>query len=436
MKVFTIITGSGFFITEKDPLFKIFLDLPPECCQFVYTDQHLEQFPWLSAQLDALRARNIKIVQNGFESLDANNIVVCGGYAHKLNPTPDYEKLKEQGCQFLSYLDQTEAVYTNLEQGDFFLYSTETQLRCSIPKGSCCTADDGAAEVYINEQGGQGAAVGLVRDIPNTFEAFWREIAGEAPVGGDKRAAMRLLLEEELSVRFNPNLPLVLHFIDYHLEFNAVVKCLKALSRTANVLVKDIKWHNIDVGDVEAALNGPNIYVTNRHYVQGERVKFQNSATFNNLMRFAADFLLTSCFSGFASTSFLLGFRIIPVCTRYIYPWQTFAQKKYASFASQLRKAAVPMPVKIMDYITPIYMEAPDMLLARMNDADYWRLYDEKLPQLQEAAFGRHWMDEAALEQMKPLVLRLIQTGTFVPQGAALQPISGHPLSEFPGAPL
>jgi hypothetical protein len=274
--------------------------------------------------------------------------------------------------------------------------------------------------VCINEAGGQGAVAGLVRDTPNNLDDFWREISDgrEAP---DKKAALRQLLQEELGVRFNPDLPLIVHFIDYHLEFGDVVRGLLALAPAANLLVKDIKWHHIDVGDLEAELKHPNIFITNQH-----------TAKLNHIIRFAADVLLTSCFSGFCSTSFMLGFKIIPVCTRHIYPWQTFAQKKHASFAAQMRQAAVPMPLKVMDYISPINMDAPDMLAERVNDADYWRRYEEKLPQFQKDSFGRYWVDEAALGRINLFVRRLIETGSFVPEGAALRPIGSHPLAAMP----
>lgn len=198
-------------------------------------------------------------------------------------------------------------------------------------------------------------------------------------------------------------------------------KGLSALSRHANILIKGLAWHGAGFEDTiyQESLNGPNIYWCHKH-----------SGRLNNLIRFSADFLLPGCFSGFVVTSLMLGLKIVPVYTRHIaFDTRVLFSKRPHTFTRQMRSIWRTIPLKIMDNIAPICIEATDMILEHIHNTEYWQRYDEALPQVQKAVFGRYLLDEAAVQRAGAFVMRLVQTGELVPEGAHLAPLNTHPIN-------
>jgi hypothetical protein len=420
MKVFTIapeiVSGGTAPPNMEDPFFRIMLSLPPHLRQFACTSKYAEANRPL---IDFLNQNKVIIKINSFDRLGAD-AVVYGGLSrlYQKHSQDIQQKMYDNGTQFLYYWDYREdpgVAEDTPRNGDFMFYPSETQMFLFF-SGAKYNWVNGAAEAGINPHGAQAAAVGLVRSYPLTREAFLQKIGLE----NDKKA-LRLRLEEEMGIKLNPDLPILTHFMDHQLDPTNAAKGLVALSQKFNVLVKDLAWlwDNSDTKIYQEMLKGPNIYICQKH-----------SGLLNNLMKFAADYLLLSCLSGTTVTAVMQGFKVIPIYTQHIsYDARvTFSQRPPQTFTHQMRSINRALPLKIMDNISPLCIEATNMICERLGDEDYWHRYDEAMPEVQKSVFGRYLMDEAALKRIGAFVVRLVQTGTLVPDGADLRPIPHHPL--------
>jgi len=266
----------------------------------------------------------------------------------------------------------------------------------------------GSPEVGLRPDGGQAGAVGLLR-ADNILEG--RE---------EDRSVLKAKLAEIMKTDFHSKLPLVLHFLTHNTCLLELDRGLSRLGDKVNLLIKGIHWHE-GLEDLKSKAKGRYVFFFNEH-----------SHYYNRLLRYASDFIMPACFSGAVVTPLMMGLRIIPIYTQHTYPYFSYCRaKKPLSFTTMMRAGFTTIPLKILDYLPPICVNATDMLHERIFDYEYWKKYDQLLPQVQRAVFGRYLMGEAAVQRAKGFVFRLLQFGGFLPPEANPKDLVSvpHPLN-------
>ena len=410
MRKFIIIPElhEGTVISVNDPFVRIMLELPAEATGFYCSRDYSKKHPQLLEELDG---RGIPIVYDTLDGISSDTVVVSAAEA-KIFHKEKLAEIKRLGAKVLCYLDPTEEIGISPSTNEFFLYNSETQMFLAMPGGRFSLDEQGSPEVGLMPDGGQAGAVGLLRS-DNILED--RE---------EDKVVLKARLAEIMKTDFSPELPLVLHFLNHQNVLADMDRGLSRLGDKVNLLIKGIHWHE-GLEDIRSKAKGEHIFFFNRH-----------SHYYNRLLRYASDFFMPGCFSGALPTSLMMGLRIIPIYTQLVYPTGAHYQRKtLVSFSKHMRAGFIGIPLKIMDHLPPICMEATDMLIDRIFDSEYWDNYDRQLPQIQRAVFGRYLLGEAAVQRAKGFVFRLLNFGGFVPpnvKGAVSVP---HPLHTDSGLP-
>ena len=381
----------GDSLSLKDPFIRILMTLPPAAAAFYCQPEYARNHPEL---LEALRGRGLSVHLQTRAVLGANSVLLSDLRSKVLAKDPLAE-FKKAGGKVLYYVNSTEETNLIPSADEFFIYTSELQLVSCLPGREFCLGEDETIEVGLSPEGGQGVAVGLLRadDLREGLD-------------GDKKV-LRARLAELMGADINPDLPLALHFLAHQNILADVDRGLSRLGEKVGVVIKNLDWHpGLELFKSQAA--GPNVFIYRRR-----------SQADNQLMRTAADVVLPGCFSGFFSTSLMMGLRVIPVYTQHIFIHaKAYRRNERKSFSSVLRERHKMIPMKIMDFLTPICVEATEMLVARILDQDYWQLYQRELPVIQRSVFGRYLLGEAAVQRALSFIVRLLQTGSFVSPGS------------------
>jgi len=392
----------GSALSLSSPLVKIMLELPPEATGFYCGRDYSAANPQL---LEELSGRGVPIVYDSLDGISPDTVVLADPAA---KTSEKFAKVKSLGAKILFYLDVTEEIGYAPSANEFFLYTSETQMFLSMSGGRFSLDAQGSPEVGLRPDGGQAGAVGLLRG--SILEG--RE---------EEKAVLKARLAEIMGREFHPKLPLALHFMTHHNVLADVDRGLSLLGNKVNVLIKNLDWHGGLFKDFVSGAKGKLVFVFKQH-----------SQEYNRLLRFASDVFMPGCFGGALPTSLMLGIRLIPVYTQHVYASAAlYQQKMLSSFSQHMRTGFLSIPVKIMDYLPPICINATDMLHDRIFDCDYWKKYDQQLPQIQRAVFGRYLLGEAALQRAKGFIVRLLQYGSFLPPNANAKDFVSvtHPLN-------
>jgi len=378
-------------LSLKDPFIRILMALPPAAAAFYCKPEYARDHPEL---LEALRGRGVSVRLQTSAVLGANSVLLSD-IRSKIMANDPMAGFKKAGGKMLYYLDATEE--TNLTPGadEFFIYTSELQLVSCLVDREFCLDENETIEVGLSPEGGQGVAVGLLR-------------ANDLREGLDEdKKNLRARLAELLGADINPDLPLTLHFLAHQNMLADVDRGLSRLGEKVGVVIKNLDWHQ-GLEQFKSQAAGTNVFIYRRH-----------SQAHNQLLRAAADVILPGCFSGFFSTSLMMGLNIIPIYTQHIFIHaEALRQNARKSFSSVLRERHKIIPEKIMDYLTPICVEATEMLVDRILDQDYWERYQRELPSIQKAVFGRYLLGDAAVQRALSFIVRLLQTGGFVSPGS------------------
>jgi len=387
-------------LNSNNPFVRIMLELPPEATGFYCGRDFSAANPQL---LEELSGRGIPIVYDALDGISPETVVPASPVA---KTQPKFTEIKRLGAKVLFYLDFPDELGWAPSANEFFLYTSETQMFLAMSGGRFSLDAQGSPEVGLRPDGGQAGAVGLLR-ADNILDG--RE---------DDKSVLKARLAEIMKTDFHAKLPLVLHFLT---QINVLPDLDRGLSRLGdkvNVLIKGIHWHE-GLEDVKSKARGKYVFFFNQH-----------SQQYNRLLRYASDFIMSACFSGTLATSLMMGLRIIPIHTQHIYPTvATYQRKILFSFSKHIRTGFAAIPVKIMDYLPSICINATDMLHDRIFDYEYWKKYDLLLPQIQRAVFGRYLLGEAALQRAKGFIVRLLQFGGFLPPNAKDLVAVPHPLN-------
>ena len=134
-----------------------------------------------------------------------------------------------------------------------------------------------------------------------------------------------------------------------------------------------------------------------------------------NVMRFAADIILTSPLSGVFTTSLLLRLRVLPFFT-----WHQSASRDHNAFApwqARLpREDSLPELPIARELGGPYDNKTLHVMLKNMDNPYYWQRYDAARQTLLPAFFGDYRIEGAALRAAHGL-LNVARSGVFAPAG-------------------
>lgn len=379
------------------------MTLPSPAAAFFCQNNYAEKNPRL---LKALSQRRI-LVRHNSDVLGPNSVILASAVA-KTSWADLIARLKGEGAKILFYLEGTEENFFVPEADEFVIYNSEIQLFCCLADGGFSLDEQGAPEVGLSPEGGQGVGVGILR-AEDLFEGR-----------DENKTVLKARLAEQLGADFDPALPLVSHFLTHHNTLAEVDRGLSRLGDKTNVVIKDLDWH-AGLEDLKSQAAGRKVFICREH-----------SGRLKQLLRYASDVILPGCFSGLICTSLMLGLRIIPIYTQHIYPHgQAYQGKMHCSFSAMMREPHKAITQKIMDFITPICVESTEMLWDRINDAGYWKEYDQALPSMQRAVFGRYLLGDAAIQRALSFIVRLLQTGSFVSPNSPGEVTVQNPLDKL-----
>ena len=209
-----------------------------------------------------------------------------------------------------------------------------------------------------------------------------------------KRSCSKKLLQEELAETFHfdfaPDKPIVAFLQDEFCHEQQVAEALQRLVPHVNLVVK---------GRLPSI---PGIFV------------YPNIGYAPNLLRFAADYILTGYFSGTLASSTMLGLPVIPYYTPMINSHGRYSNKR-ARYTYYLDRSRRPDDIRldILETINPpLNLQNTEEILARLADTSWWAEYSQRLPAAQQAIFGRYTIDDAA-EKTATLIKRVFEQGSF-----------------------
>jgi len=397
-------------LSLNNPFLRIMLELPPEATGFYCGREYSATNPQL---LEELNGRGIPIVYDTLDGIGPGSVVVANA-AVVWSPNEKLNAIKRLGAQVIFFAPGTEQLYPAPQANEFYLYNSETQMFLCLSGARFSLDAQGSPEVGLLPGGGQGGAVGMLRSEHQLTDSE------------EDKFVLRARLAEILKKDFHPKLPLALHFLSHNNVQADVDRGLSRLGNKVNVLIKNLDWHGKGFEEFKSEAKGKFVFVFNRYPAD-------NPFEYNRLMRYAADVILPGCFSGLLATSVMMGHRLIPVYTQHMRP--TLGTNNRISFSRGMLTQASGglIDMKILDYLPPICIEASDMLHDRIFDYEYWKKYDQQLPLIQRAVFGRYLLGEAAVQRAKGFIFRLLQFGSFIPPNANAKDLVSvsvpHPLN-------
>lgn len=369
--------------------FNIFMSLPPEVTAFYCDSAFAREHPELMALLEE---KKITVQLDSNLGLGPDSLVEVSGL-QRFNPSKSYLNLQRSGVKTIFYLAPTEELGYNPGKDEYIFYPSEHQLFFSARGARYSPDAQGDPEVAFSPQGGQGAAIGLYR--------------GESILAGrdDGRSALRGRLAEAAGCRFDDGRPLLYYPENYHFDPEPFTRGLAWLAGKSDIFVKDISFE----GHLYQYPMPP-LPASDHIFVYGR------DQSLNYLARYAADATMTMAFGGGLTSSVMVGARVIPIYTQRIYPFTAqFNQRKMIGFTWHVRAYGTSLPARVMDYLTPLPLEAPELIFERMLDEEYWANYQKILPEIQRYAFGRFVYDEAAFNRARGFVIRFLQGGSLAP---------------------
>lgn len=387
---------AGTDYKKPDLLFKVFMSLPPEATAFYCTKKYARSNASLIESLDK---RKIRVKLDTMDGIDGESIIAVG-YRERFKPSGLYKRLQEVGASTIFYMPTTDNLGYCPQKNEYILYTSENHMFFSSITAQYAYNGAGQAEVAITPNGGQGAAIGI-----------WREEDSE-PYKNRDRLLLRQELEGKTGFRFKNSLPLLFHAETYHHDPEPYYAGLSALADQANILIKD--FHQIEF---EAGCDS--MY----QYPPKDTFFIYSGRPLNSLARFAAEATLAGAFTGFFTTTVLLGARVVPIYTQRVYPWSSYLDiNKMTSFTWLMRSPLMAIENRLLDYLTPLSLESPKAILSRVNDEDYWRRYEERLPEIRDYAFGHFSVGEKAFNRARGFIGRILATGTMAEHNAKLGP--------------
>lgn len=303
-----------------------------------------------------------------------------------------------------------------LQSGLFFLGASEEIVFRGVGAGEILCRADGEPEMGIAPGGGEIAAVGL----PNATEAH-------LSLARRDRSCLKKELGDRMGVRFDPSLPLILYMTSHGLETSCLDRGLQRLARHANLIIKD-RWPEYEGPD--NGFNAP------RPDIKGRNVHFYTDSDLNWLMRYAADVTLANPWSGGFYTNLMLGLRLIIIFTNKMRSGITIANLgvQPQNFTQILRDTRY-LWVKTAYGLSPLNIEATEMIWDRIGDRQYWQRFDRDINRLAQGVMGRYWLGEEAARRGAMFIRRVLDRGTFRPEPAELENyriIKGPVSYEFP----
>lgn len=216
------------------------------------------------------------------------------------------------------------------------------------------------------------------------------------------RERLRRLLEEHLDAPVPADRELILYCGGLFDQPREQLDAVHQLADTRTVLFKP--FHDRPVYD---ALNG----------IPGVRLIRDSIHVSPNIMRFAADIILTSPLSGVFTTSLLLRLRVLPFFT-----WHQSASRDHDAFAPW--KARLP-PTDALPELHiarklggPFDNKTMHLMRKNMDNPRYWQGYETALQALLPAFFGDCRIEGAAERAARGL-LNVARSGVFAPEGQA-----------------
>lgn len=128
------------------------------------------------------------------------------------------------------------------------------------------------------------------------------------------------------------------------------------------------------------------------------------------------DINLTDALGSASSTAVMLGLRHIPVHTARIWGWNPPQPVNFTHLLRDTRRILT----RLAYCIAPVNLEATEMLAERIQDAEYWELFDRELPRVRDRVLGRFWLGSEAINRVPLYVARVLARGTFTPTPAEL----------------
>jgi hypothetical protein len=381
-------------LSPTNPFFNIFLDLPTEYTQFYCSKKYYELN---SDIIKLLESKNKQIIIDNFSKICENNLIYSN-IVNRVNPNTIFTLCRANNCRFLYYQVESEDISWRPEKNEFVFYLSERQVFYTMPMAIYSLDAKGAPEVGVMPDGGQGVAVGVVRDPKDYL----------SNTSNKDKKILRKEIENELSVKIPKDKPLLVYFLHHNHDIESIGRGINSLSnKGCTIIIKDMlnyPGHEHLQSNYKDYIYGPNIIYCSKQ-----------SSNFNNCLRFAADVSLLPCFSGTICSSIMIECRIIPIYTDIIYQSASHISKNiYSDFITQVKMPFRDIPCRILSYLPPINIEATDMLLKKINNDIYWQSYDNQIKNIKFNVFGKVYTDEVAINRVKYFIAKLISFNSLI----------------------
>ena len=282
-----------------------------------------------------------------------------------------------------------------LKAGDYMLYLYENLMFDSVGRGSYWCDANSYPIVGVTEDGVEGAVAGL----------FYLENMEE--YAALDKAILRQRLSDQMDAEFDPSLPLVVFFHSKTMEGQVAGSSLEKLGERANLI---IKYHPVEyrIREDDRAFTKFSWPVAAR----GDTVFHTAEATFNDLLKYAADVNMVALSGGSLVSNLLAGLYTFPVHTPRMMAY--IPEGQIYNYTVFLHNTQV-FGIRLAKYIQSVDLRETEVLAARFGPGDYRALYDETVPGLRNYIFGRYRIGKPAAQAAARYIRNILQHGTMVP---------------------
>lgn len=208
----------------------------------------------------------------------------------------------------------------------------------------------------------------------------------------------RTELENVIEQSIPQDKPVIAFFLDEYGYDRSLIQGLKKLAKHATIIYK-----GLDQNDSRLLALGKKV------------IKWPSIGYAPNLLRFSADFILCGYYSGTFASSLMIGLPVLPYYTQQIY-YKGRGCKELDSFMRFMPKPNSPcrgINQSCIGEFGAVYdIEDTERIVGAMNDTNFWKDYQARLPEIQKKVFGDYCLEDSDVKAAK-LILRAFLTGTF-----------------------